>query len=94
MPRGPEVSKEDCMEREEPNMGERAAKKCMASALIICSSLLLSGCVLLEEKYNAEKTRNLNIQRKKEQEKRRTAQLNSEHKRKKYEFPEYEARNR
>ena len=94
MPRGPEVLKEDCMEREEPNMGERASKKWMAVALIICSSSLLSGCVVLEEKYNAEKTRSLNFQRLLAQEERRTAELDSEVKRTKQELAEFEARNR
>ena len=82
------------MEREEPNVGERASKKWMAVALIICSSSLLSGCVVLEEKYNAEKMRSLNFQRLLAQEERRTAELDSEVKRTKQELAEFEARNR
>lgn len=82
------------MERDEPNVGERASRKLMALALIICSSSLLSGCVVMEEKYNAEKTRSLNFQRLLAQEERRTAELDSEVKRTKQELAEFEARNR
>jgi LysM repeat protein len=82
------------MEREEPSVGERALRKLMVATLIIWSGSLLSGCVVLEEKYNAEKTRSLNFQRLLAQEERRTAELDSEVKRTKQELAEFEARNR
>jgi LysM repeat protein len=82
------------MEREEPSVGERALRKLMVVTLIIWSGSLLSGCVVLEEKYNAEKTRSLNFQRLLAQEERRTAELDSEVKRTKQELAEFEARNR
>jgi LysM repeat protein len=66
----------------------------MVATLIIWSGSLLSGCVVLEEKYNAEKTRSLNFQRLLAQEERRTAELDSEVKRTKQELAEFEARNR
>jgi LysM repeat protein len=66
----------------------------MAVVLIICSGSLLSGCVVMEEKFNAEKTRSLNFQRLLAQEERRTAELDSEVKRTKQELAEFEARNR
>lgn len=82
------------MEREEPSVSERALRKLMVATLIIWSGSLLSGCVVLEEKYNAEKTRSLNFQRLLAQEERRTAELDSEVKRTKQELAEFEARNR
>jgi outer membrane murein-binding lipoprotein Lpp len=82
------------MEREEPSVGERALRKLMVVTLIIWSGSLLSGCVVMEEKYNAEKTRSLNFQRLLAQEERRTAELDSEVKRTKQELAEFEARNR
>ena len=88
------VSEEECMQREESNVGGRASRKLVAVALIICSGSLFSGCVVLEEKYNAEKTRSLNFQRLLAQEERRSAELDSEVKRAKQELAEFEARNR
>lgn len=82
------------MERAEPSVGKRALRKLMAATLIVWSGSLLSGCVVLEEKYNAEKTRSLNFQRLLAQEERRTAELDSEVKRTKQELAEFEARNR
>lgn len=82
------------MKREEPNVGERAMKKLMAGGVVIGSCLLLSGCVVMEEKFNAEKTRSLNFQRLLAQEERRTVELESEVKRAKQELAEFEARNR
>jgi LysM repeat protein len=61
---------------------------------MIGGCLLLSGCVVLEEKYNAEKKRSLNFQRLLAQEERRTAELENEVKRTKNELAEFEARNR
>ncbi len=57
-------------------------------------ALALNGCVVLEEKYNAEKARSLNFQRLLAQEEKRTAELDSEVKRTKKELAEFEARNR
>ena len=82
------------MEREESSVGERASRKLMAGGLVIGSCLLLSGCVVMEEKYNTEKSRSLNFQRLLAQEERRTVELESEVKRAKQELAEFEARNR
>lgn len=68
-------------------------RKSLTGTLILCCSLL-SGCVVLEEKYNAEKARSLNFQRLLAQEERRTSELDSEVKRTKHELAEFEARNR
>jgi len=62
--------------------------------LLISCGLWFSGCVVLEEKYNAEKARSLNFQRLLAQEEKRTAELDSEVKRTKVELAEFEARNR
>lgn len=82
------------MRKVEPRVGGRVSKRLLAGALMIGSCLLLSGCVVLEEKYNAEKKRSLNFQRLLAQEERRTAELDSEVKRTKLELAELEARNR
>lgn len=65
-----------------------------AGVLVLYSTMVLSGCVVLEEKYNAEKARSLNFQRLLAQEEKRTAELDSEAKRTKKELAEFEARNR
>ncbi|SPP65325.1 conserved hypothetical protein [Nitrospira lenta] len=65
-----------------------------SGVLVLCGTLLLNGCVVLEEKYNAEKARSLNFQRLLAQEEKRTAELDSEAKRTKKELVEFEARNR
>lgn len=62
--------------------------------ILLCSGLLVSGCVVLEEKYNAEKARSLNFQRLLAQEEKRTAELDSEIRHTKAELAEFEARNR
>jgi LysM repeat protein len=62
--------------------------------LMLCYGPLVSGCVVLEEKYNAEKARSLNFQRLLAQEEKRTAELDNEVKRTKKELTEFEARNR
>ncbi|HWF59874.1 MAG TPA: LysM peptidoglycan-binding domain-containing protein [Nitrospira sp.] len=62
--------------------------------ILLCSGLLVSGCVVLEEKYNAEKARSLNFQRLLAQEEKRTAELDSEIRHTKAELVEFEARNR
>lgn len=62
--------------------------------VLLCSGLLVSGCVVLEEKYNAEKARSLNFQRLLAQEEKRTAELDSEIRHTKAELAEFEARNR
>ena len=69
------------------------ARKSLTGTLILCG-VLLNGCVVLEEKYNAEKARSLNFQRLLAQEERRTAELDSEVKHTKHELAEFEARNR
>lgn len=61
---------------------------------MLCSGSVLSGCVVLEEKYNAEKARSLNFQRLLAQEEKRTAELDSDVRRAKAELAEFEARNR
>lgn len=66
----------------------------VAGILILIAGPLLAGCVVLEEKYNAEKARSLNFQRLLAQEEKRTAELDSEVKRTKKELAEFEARNR
>jgi LysM repeat protein len=62
--------------------------------ILLYSGLLVSGCVVLEEKYNAEKARSLNFQRLLAQEEKRTAELDSEVRHAKAELAEFEARNR
>ena len=81
------------MQEGTPKAVERVSKKSLTGTLILCCSLL-SGCVVLEEKYNAEKARSLNFQRLLAQEERRTAELDSEVKHTKRELAEFEARNR
>ncbi|MBS0182498.1 MAG: LysM peptidoglycan-binding domain-containing protein [Nitrospira sp.] len=62
--------------------------------ILLCSGVLVSGCVVLEEKYNAEKARSLNFQRLLAQEEKRTAELDSEIRHTKAELAEFESRNR
>lgn len=82
------------MEKEEHGVKDRPLKSVMLGLVIFCVGPLLSGCVVLEEKYNAEKARSLNFQRLLAQEEKRTAELDSEAKRTKKELAEFEARNR
>jgi LysM repeat protein len=82
------------MEKEEYGVNDRPLKSVMLGLVIWCAGPLLSGCVVLEEKYNAEKARSLNFQRLLAQEEKRTAELDSEAKRTKKELMEFEARNR
>jgi LysM repeat protein len=63
-------------------------------AIIIGMSPMVGGCVVLEEKYNAEKARSLNFQRLLAQEEKRSLELESEVKRTKIELADFEARNR
>lgn len=81
------------MLKDEHPMRERARGIALL-ALLLCSGSLLSGCVVLEEKYNAEKARSLNFQRLLAQEEKRTGELDSEVRRAKAELAEFEARNR
>jgi LysM repeat protein len=81
------------MQEGTPKAVGQASRKSLTGTLILCCSLL-NGCVVLEEKYNAEKARSLNFQRLLAQEERRTAELDSEVKRNKHELAEFEARNR
>ncbi len=62
--------------------------------MLMACGPLVGGCVVLEEKYNAEKARSLNFQRLLAQEEKRAAELDSEVKRTKVELAEFEARNR
>jgi LysM repeat protein len=82
------------MHKEEHGVNERTLGRIAVGLIILCGGPLLSGCVVLEEKYNAEKARSLNFQRLLAQEEKRTAELDSEVKRTKKELTEFEARNR
>ena len=75
-------------------MNERTSTRIALGLILLCVGPLLGGCVVLEEKYNAEKARSLNFQRLLAQEEKRTAELDSEVKRTKKELSEFEARNR
>src|SRR6185436_19766643 len=81
------------MQKGEQHVGERA-RRISLLGILLCSGVLANGCVVLEEKYNAEKARSLNFQRLLAQEEKRTAELDSEVRRTKNELMEYEARNR
>ena len=82
------------MHKEEHGVKDRRLKRMALGLALLCGGSLLSGCVVLEEKYNAEKARSLNFQRLLAQEEKRTAELDSEVKRTKKELSEFEARNR
>lgn len=82
------------MQKEEHGVRDRISRKIVLGMLMFCGGPLVSGCVVLEEKYNAEKARSLNFQRLLAQEEKRTAELDSEVKRTKKELTEFEARNR
>ena len=81
------------MQKGEQQVYERA-RGIPLLGILLCSGLLVSGCVVLEEKYNAEKARSLNFQRLLAQEEKRTAELDSEIRHTKAELAEFEARNR
>jgi LysM repeat protein len=70
------------------------SRRLFLGVVILCWGPILGGCVVLEEKYNAEKARSLNFQRLLAQEEKRTAELDSEVKRTKNELAAFEARNR
>ncbi|MEK9142558.1 MAG: LysM peptidoglycan-binding domain-containing protein [Nitrospirota bacterium] len=70
------------------------ARRMVVLGILLCSGLSASGCVVLEEKYNAEKARSLNFQRLLAQEEKRTAELDSEVRHTKAELAEFESRNR
>jgi LysM repeat protein len=82
------------MQKEERGVKDRTWRRIALGLTLVCGSSLLNGCVVLEEKYNAEKARSLNFQRLLAQEEKRTAELDSEVKRTKKELSEFEARNR
>lgn len=82
------------MKMEDRRVMNQTCKMVGSGVLVLCGTMLLSGCVVLEEKYNAEKARSLNFQRLLAQEEKRTAELDSEAKRTKRELAEFEARNR
>ena len=82
------------MKTEERGVKQLTCKGIGVGMLVVCGTAMLSGCVVLEEKYNAEKARSLNFQRLLAQEEKRTAELDSEVKRTKRELSEFEARNR
>lgn len=81
------------MQKDEHPVRERV-RKFATLTVLLCGGSLMSGCVVLEEKYNAEKARSLNFQRLLAQEEKRTAELDSEVRRVKAELAEFEARNR
>ncbi|MDH4153269.1 MAG: LysM peptidoglycan-binding domain-containing protein [Nitrospira sp.] len=81
------------MRRDEQPIGAHVGKTVLFG-ILVCGGLVVSGCVVLEEKFNAEKARSLNFQRLLAQEEKRTAELDSEVKRTKNELAEFEARNR
>lgn len=81
------------MQKGEQQVCERA-RRTLFLGILLCNGLLVSGCVVLEEKYNAEKARSLNFQRLLAQEEKRTAELDSEIRHTKAELAEFEARNR
>jgi LysM repeat protein len=66
----------------------------LVGAIMIGMSPMVGGCVVMEEKYNAEKARSLNFQRLLAQEEKRSLELESEVKRTKIELADFEARNR
>ena len=82
------------MRKEVHRVNNRASQKILVGTLLFSLAPLVGGCVVLEEKYNAEKARSLNFQRLLAQEEKRTAELDSEVKRTKNELAEFEARNR
>jgi predicted RNase H-like nuclease (RuvC/YqgF family) len=82
------------MKMEGRRVMNQTCKMVGSGVLVLCGAMLLSGCMVLEEKYNAEKARSLNFQRLLAQEEKRTAELDSEAKRTKKELVEFEARNR
>jgi len=82
------------MKMEDRRVMNQTYKMLGCGVLVLCGTMSLSGCVVLEEKYNAEKARSLNFQRLLAQEEKRTAELDSEAKRTKKELAEFEARNR
>ncbi len=82
------------MKMEDRRVMNQTCRMVGSGVLVLCGTMLLSGCVVLEEKYNAEKARSLNFQRLLAQEEKRTAELDSEAKRTKKELAEFEARNR
>jgi LysM repeat protein len=81
------------MRRDEHLICARMRKTALFGILLFGGSVA-SGCVVLEEKFNAEKARSLNFQRLLAQEEKRTAELDSEVKRTKVELAEFESRNR
>ena len=81
------------MQKGEQQVCEQA-RRLFFLGILLCSGVLASGCVVLEEKYNAEKARSLNFQRLLAQEEKRTAELDSEIRHTKAELVEFEARNR
>jgi len=82
------------MQKEQHEVNGPVSNTIFLGMLMLCCAPLVSGCVVLEEKYNAEKARSLNFQRLLAQEEKRTAELDSEVKRTKKELTEFEARNR
>ena len=80
------------MQKGEQQVDGRAWRILLLGTLLC--SLSASGCVVLEEKYTAEKARSLNFQRLLAQEEKRTAELDSEVRHSKAELAEFEARNR
>jgi LysM repeat protein len=82
------------MQKEGCGVNDPVSKKIMLGTLMLCWIPLVSGCVVLEEKYEREKARSLNFQRLLAQEEKRSAELDNEVKRTKKELAEFEARNK
>lgn len=82
------------MQKEEHGVNDRLSKKILLGMLVFCWVPLVSGCVVMEEKFEREKARSLNFQRLLAQEEKRSAELDNEVKRTKKELAEFEVRNR
>ena len=78
----------------EPKGCGRMPRIWVVGAIIIGMSPVAGGCVVMEEKYEAEKARSLNFQRLLAQEEKRSLELESEVKRTKIELADFEVRNR
>ncbi|MGQ0694838.1 MAG: LysM peptidoglycan-binding domain-containing protein [Nitrospiraceae bacterium] len=82
------------MQKVECGVNDQVSRKILLGTLMLCWVPLLSGCIVLEEKYEREKARSLNFQRLLAQEEKRSAELDNEVKRTKKELAEFEVRNK
>lgn len=81
------------MEVVKPGVCGRVLRIWVMGALIIGMSPMVGGCVVLQEKFDAEKARSLNFQRLLAQEEKRSLELESEVKRMKIEMADFESKN-